>query len=98
MKMIPFSDVYTGKYDPREAAVYVWTECGDGQLCRITGTRFDGTGYWAITTYNSWCMCGSDPVYLCNGDADRAETETALQHLLAARRAEWDQRLQSVTF
>lgn len=68
---------------------YLWTECGEGNLYKITSVRAD---WWAVTGYFSWCCMPEAKVYLCETDAQKQELERSLRNHLEARRIKWNSK------
>jgi len=66
---------------------YLWTECGNGDLLRITGIRRD---WWAVTRSMSWCCCPDTTLYICATPEEHEAAQTALRNHLAARRENWN--------
>ena len=71
IKAVPYGELNKSTNDWRKTSAYVYVQTGEHDLLKITGCRWDGTGFWAITGDCSWCMCDSDIVYLIDTEAER---------------------------
>ena len=71
----------------RDVPAYLWNECGEGYLSRVTSIRSD---WWIVTGQNSWCCCPDTDLYICNTTQEHLEVQSMLRFRLAARRKEWN--------